>query len=150
MNMPEEERYLMTRSELLAQITTLLGGRAAEIVQFGEVTTGAANDIERATTLARGMITQYGMSEKFGAMGLESIQNRYLDGSSVKNCSPETQTQIDEEVRLTLENCQHEATELLESNRASLDKIAEYLLDKENITGEEFMRLLEPQFDNLM
>ena len=150
MNMPEEERYLMTRSELLAQITTLLGGRAAEIVQFGEVTTGAANDIERATTLARGMITQYGMSEKFGAMGLESIQNRYLDGSSVKNCSPETQTQIDEEVRLTLENCQREATELLESNRASLDKIAEYLLDKENITGEEFMRLLEPQFDNLM
>lgn len=149
MNMPEEERYLMTRSELLAQITTLLGGRAAEIVQFGEVTTGAANDIERTTALARGMVAQYGMSEKFGAMELESIQNRYLDGSSVKNCSPETQTQIDDEVRLIIAECQREATELLESNRASLVKIAEYLVDKENITGEEFMRLLESPSDSL-
>jgi cell division protease FtsH len=143
MNMPEEERYLMTRSELLAQITTLLGGRASEIVQFGEVTTGAANDIERATALARSMITQYGMSKKFGAMGLESVQNRYLDGTLVKNCSPETQAKIDEEVRLTLEDCGREATQLLENNEAILNKIAEYLLDKENITGSEFMRLLE-------
>ena len=143
MNMPEEERYLMTKNELLAQITTLLGGRAAEIVQFGEVTTGASNDIERATALARGMVTQYGMSDKFGPMGLESIQNRYLDGNHVKNCSPETETQIDGEVRQILADCQQKATELLENNRSSLDKIAEYLLEKENITGEEFMRLLD-------
>ena len=143
MNMPEEERYLMTKEELLAQITTLLGGRAAEIVQFGEVTTGASNDIERATVLARGMVTQYGMSEKFGPMGLESIQNRYLDGSSVKNYSQETETLVDEEVRQILADCQQRATEFLKNKRSSLDKIAEYLLEKENITGEEFMALLE-------
>ena len=142
MNMPEEERYLMTESELLAQITTLLGGRAAEIVEFGEVSTGASNDIERATALARGMVTQYGMSEKFGPMGLESLQNRYLDGNSVKKCSPETETQIDEEVRGILASCQQSAIALLKSKLDSLNKIAEYLLEKENITGEEFMRLL--------
>lgn len=142
MNMPEEERYLMTESELLAQITTLLGGRAAEIVEFGEVSTGASNDIERATALARGMVTQYGMSERFGPMGLESLQNRYLDGNSVKKCSPETETQIDEEVRGILASCQQNAIALLKSKLDSLNKIAEYLLEKENITGEEFMRLL--------
>lgn len=142
MNMPEEERYLMTKNELLAQITSLLGGRAAEIVQFDEVTTGASNDIERATALARGMVTQYGMSDKFGPMGLESIQNRYLDGNSIKNYSPESETQIDGEVRQILADCQQKAIELLENNRSSLDKIAEYLLEK-NITGEEFMRLLD-------
>jgi len=142
MNMPEEERYLMTKNEILAQITTLLGGRAAEIVRFGEVTTGASNDIERATGLARGMVTQYGMSDKFGPMGLESVQNRYLDGSRVKNCSDETSTLIDVEVRQILSACLQKATELLVDNRSALDKIAEYLLEKENITGEEFMRLL--------
>ena len=143
MNMPEEERYLLTKNELLAQITTLLGGRAAEIVQFGEVTTGSSNDIERATALARGMVTQYGMSDKFGPMGLESTQSRYLDGSSVKHCSPETETQIDSEVHQILAHCQQKATELLENNRSSLDKIAGYLLEKENITGVEFMQLLD-------
>ena len=143
MNMPEEERYLLTRSELLTQITTLLGGRAAEIVQFGEVTTGASNDIEHATALTRGMITQYGMSEKLGPVSLESIQNRYLDGNRVKNCSEETEAQIDEEVRTALSDCQQNAIKLLESNKTSLDKIVEYLLSKENITGEEFMGLLE-------
>ena len=142
MNMPEEERYLLTRDELHAQITTLLGGRAAELIHFGEVTTGAVNDIERATTLARGMVTQYGMSEKFGPMSLESVQNRYLDGRNVKNCSEETETLIDIEVRQILSDCQQKATDLLNDNRDSLDKIAEYLLEKENITGEEFMRLL--------
>ncbi len=142
MNMPEEDRYLMTRDELLEQITALLGGRAAEIVQFGQVTTGASNDIERATALARGMVTQYGMSERFGPMGLESIQNRYLDGNSVKHCSPETETEIDDEVRKILLKCQQEACDLLEKNRDCLDRIAEYLLEKENITGEEFMKLL--------
>jgi cell division protease FtsH len=144
MSMPEEDRYLMTKSELLAQITVLLGGRAAEIAQFGEVTTGASNDIERATALARGMVTQYGMSDALGPISLESAQSRYLDGSSVKNCSQQTETKIDDEVRLILTGCQQKASKLLEGSRASLDKIAEYLLDKENITGDEFMKLLEP------
>ena len=143
MNMPEEERYLLTKDELLAQITTLLGGRGAEILRYGEVTTGASNDIERATSLARGMVTQYGMSEAFGPMGLESVQNRYLDGRSIKNCSEETETMIDEEVRQILLSCQQKAIDLLGSNRDSLDKIAKYLLEKENITGEEFMQLIE-------
>ncbi len=143
MNMPEEERYLLTKSELLAQITTLLGGRAAEDIKFGEVTTGAANDIERATALARGMVAQYGMSEKFGPMSLESVQNRFLDGRNVKNCSEETGALVDEEVRKILSVCLQKAEELLRENLKSLDKIAEYLLEKENITGEEFMRLLK-------
>ena len=143
MNMPEEERYLLTKDELLAQITTMLGGRAAEIVQFGEVTTGASNDIERATALARGMVAQYGMSDKFGPVSLESIQNRYLDGRNVRTCSEETETLIDEEVRRILMECQRQATELLGANRGPLDRISEYLLEKENITGEEFMRLLQ-------
>jgi len=142
MNMPEEERYLLTKEELLSQITTLLGGRAAEILRYGEVTTGASNDIERATTLARGMVTQYGMSDKFGPMGLESVQNRYLDGRSVLNCSEETGAIIDEEVGQILLSCQQKAIDVLSDNCDSLDKIAEYLLEKENITGEEFMRLL--------
>ncbi|MDL2214097.1 ATP-dependent zinc metalloprotease FtsH [Clostridia bacterium OttesenSCG-928-O13] len=143
MNMPEEERYLMTRAEILAQITTLLGGRAAEMVQFGEVTTGASNDIERATKLARGMVTQYGMSDTFGPMGLESTQNQYLDGRNVSNCSEQTGTQVDEEVRKILAECQQSAVDLLKANDTSLNKISEYLLEKENITGEEFMKLLE-------
>ena len=143
MNMPEEERYLLTKDELLAQITTLLGGRAAEIVQFGSVTTGASNDIERATELARSMVTQYGMSDKMGPMSLESVKNRYLDGGRVKNCSDETGTLIDDEVRSILLDCQQKATEILNSNKNSLDKISEFLLEKENITGDEFMKLIE-------
>ena len=142
MNMPEEERYLMTRSEILAQITTLLGGRAAEIIKFGEVTTGASNDIERATKLARGMVTQYGMSDKFGPMGLESTQNQYLDGRNVVNYSSETGTLVDDEVRKILAECEQDAIDLLKANGASLDKISDYLLEKENITGVEFMSLL--------
>jgi len=143
MNMPEEERYLMTRSELLAQITSLLGGRAAETLVFGEVSTGAANDIERATRMARGMVTQYGMSDKFGPMGLESTQNQYLDGRNVANHSEQTGALIDDEVRIILAQCQQDANDLLASNRAALDTISAYLLEKENITGQEFMRLLE-------
>ena len=142
MNMPEEERYLLTKDEILAQITTLLGGRAAEIIIFGEVTTGASNDIGRATDLAHAMVAQYGMSDRIGPMGLENVQNRYLDGRIVKNCSVETETLIDEEVRQILSACQKTAAELLENNRESLDRIAEYLLEKENLSGEEFMRLL--------
>lgn len=142
MNMPEEERYLMTQSEIKTQITTLLGGRAAELVQFGEVTTGASNDIERATKLARGMVTQYGMSDTFGPMGLESSGSQYLDGRNVSNCSEQTSTVVDEEVRKILDECQKEAIALLKENKTSLGKISEYLLEKENITGEEFMDLL--------
>jgi len=147
MNMPEEERYLMTRSEMLAQITTLLGGRAAEIIKFGEVTTGASNDIERATKLVRNMVTQYGMSDKFGPMGLESTQSQYLDGRSVSNYSSETGTLVDDEVRKILVECEQSAIKLLKENDASLNKISEYLLEKENITGTEFMELLKENED---
>ncbi|MDL2235087.1 ATP-dependent zinc metalloprotease FtsH, partial [Christensenellaceae bacterium OttesenSCG-928-L17] len=142
MNMPEEERYLMTRSEILAQITTLLGGRAAEVIKFGEVTTGASNDIERATKLARGMVTQYGMSDTFGPMGLESVQTQYLDGRMVSNCSEQTGAVVDVEVQKILSTCQENAINLLTEHRRSLDKISGYLLEKENISGEEFMKLL--------
>ena len=143
MNVPEEERYLMTKSELLAQITSLLGGRAAEIVKFGEVTTGASNDIERASKLARGMITQYGMSDKFGPMNLESTTDQYLDGRSVGNYSDETGSVIDSEVRKTLAESQDAAVELLKANTEALDRIASYLLEKENISGKEFMQLMK-------
>ncbi len=149
MNMPEEERYLLTRDELYAQIVTLLGGRAAEMVTFGVASTGAANDIERATGLARSMVTQYGMSDRFGPMSLESEGNSYLDGRKVLNCSEETGAGIDEEVRKILEGCLEKAVALLKSNREALDKLSAYLLERENITGEEFMTLLgesHPQY----
>lgn len=142
MNVPEEERYLMTKDELLAEITTLLGGRAAELVQFGFVTTGASNDIERATRLARSMVTQYGMSDAFGPMGLESVENQYLDGRHVTTCSEQTIAAADEEVRVIIDQCQQAAIALLEDNKVALSKISEYLLEKENITGEEFMQVL--------
>ncbi len=143
MQMPEEERYLLTRSELLAQITTMLGGRAAEIVVFGEASTGASNDIERATRLARSMVTQYGMSEKFGMMGLESVENRYLDGRNVPTCSEATGAAIDEEVRGIIGACFESAEALLKANRDALDRIAGYLIEKETISGETFMKMLK-------
>ena len=142
MSTPEEERYLLTEDELLSQITVLLGGRAAEIVQFGVATTGASNDIERATELARKMVTQYGMSDHFGSMGLQSTQNQYLDGRYVSTCSEQTNAQADEAVREILEKCQKQAAAILEDNRTSLDAIAAKLLEKESITGEEFMGFL--------
>jgi len=141
--MPEEERYLLTKSELLAQITTLLGGRAAETVKFGEVTTGASNDIQRATKLARSMVTQYGMSEAFGPMGLETTENQYLDGRNVFGGSDQSSARVDQEVRGILDKCQKDAIELIEDNAQALERISAYLLDKENITGEEFMDLLK-------
>ena len=143
MNMPEEERYLLTKSELLAQITTLLGGRAAETVKFGEVTTGASNDIQRATKLARSMVTQYGMSEAFGPMGLETTENQYLDGRNVFGGSDQSSARVDQEVRGILDKCQKDAIKLIEDNAQALERISAYLLDKENITGEEFMDLLK-------
>lgn len=146
MNAPEEERYLLTRKELQGQIMTLLGGRGAELLEFGDSSTGAANDIERATKLARKMITQYGMSEKFGPMGLESSESQYLDGRNVTTCSEQTISLADEEVRVLIQNCQNEAVELLKENRDALIRISEQLLQKENLTGKEFMDLL--QLDN--
>ncbi len=145
MSTPEEERYLLTKDELRSQITMLLGGRAAEVVKFGTATTGAANDIERATDLARKMVMQYGMSEYFGSMGLQSTQNQYLDGRNVATCTEQTGAEADEEVRLLLEQCQNEANQILEEHRESLERIAAYLLERESITGAEFMTLLREE-----
>ena len=141
MQVPEEEKYLMTKDELMARLVTLLGGRAAEEVVFDTVTTGASNDIEKATKLARAMITQYGMSDKFGLMSLETIENQYLDGSARLNCSDETAAQIDEEVKILLRDCFEEAKRLLSENREVLDEIARYLYEEETITGKEFMKI---------
>lgn len=139
MQVPEEEKYLMSQDEILTRIVTLYGGRAAEKLVFGSITTGASNDIEKATSLARAMVTQYGMSEKFGLMGLESIENRYLDGRPVLNCGDDTAGEIDQEVMKILKQCYEKAEALLAGNREVLDKIAEYLINKETITGQEFM-----------
>ncbi len=141
MQVPEEEKYLMQKDELIARLVTLFGGRAAEEVVFGKVTTGASNDIEKATAIARAMITQYGMSERFGLMGLESVQNRYLDGRPVQNCADATAALIDSEVMALLKECYDKAKERLAENRDVLDKIAEYLFEKETITGKEFMKI---------
>lgn len=142
MNMPEEERYLMTKAELEAQIVTLLAGRAAEEVIFQESSTGASNDIERATKMARAMITQYGMSDKFGMMGLETTQNQYLDGRNVSTCSEATGALIDDEVRLIIEKCRQTAVDLLTENKQKLTEISEFLIEKETITGTQFMEIL--------
>ena len=139
MQMPEEEKFLSSREELLVELQTLLGGRAAEQVVFGISTTGAANDIERATDLARKMVTQYGMSEKFGLMTLSTVQSQYLDGAATMNCADSTASEVDQEVQKLLSNCFEQAKALLREHRALLDEIALYLLQKETITGDEFM-----------
>ena len=142
MQMPEEEeRYLMSKDEIIDQITVFLAGRAAEELVFNVQTTGASNDIERATSLARNMITQYGMSEKFGMAGLESIQNKFLDGRNVSNCSEETKTDIDKEVGRVVKECHEKAFNILKENRDALDEIAEFLINKETITGDQFMEI---------
>ena len=141
MQVPEEEKYLNTQKELEAMLVGYLGGRAAEEIVFDTVTTGAANDIEQATKVARAMITQYGMSEKFGLIGLESVQNRYLDGRPVMNCGQETASEIDHEVMKMLKEAYEEAKKLLSEHRESLDKIAAFLIEKETITGKEFMKI---------
>lgn len=144
MQMPEEEeRYLMSKDEILDQITVLLAGRAAEELVFNVKTTGASNDIERATELARNMITQYGMSDKFGMAGLESVQNKYLDGRSVSNCSEETKTAIDNEIIRVLKECHDKAVQILKDNRDALDEIARFLINEETITGERFMEIFD-------
>ncbi len=141
MQTPEEEKFLNTKKELEAMIVVALGGRAAEELVFDTVTTGAANDIEQATKIARAMITQYGMSERFGLMGLESVQNKYLDGRAVLNCGDATAGEIDEEVMKMLKAAYAEAKRLLGENREALDKIAAFLIEKETITGKEFMKI---------
>ena len=141
MQTPEEEKFLNTKSELEAMLIGLLAGRAAEEIVFDTVTTGASNDIERATKLARAMVTQYGMSERFGLMGLESVQHKYLDGRAVLNCGEETAGEIDKEVMQMLKAAYDEAKRLLTENREALDKIADFLIEKETITGKEFMEI---------
>ena len=138
---PEEEKFLETKDELIAKITTYMAGRAAEELVFHSATSGAANDIENATKIARAMITQFGMSDKFGMMSLASVDNAYLDGAAHLNCGDETAAQIDEEVRTMIHNCYQEAYQLLEENREVLDHIADYLYEHETITGKEFMKI---------
>ena len=142
MQVPEEEKYLNTKKELEAMLVGYLGGRAAEEIVFDTVTTGAANDIEQATKVARAMITQYGMSEKFGLMGLATQENQYLSGRAVLNCGDDTATEIDHEVMKLLHHSYEEAKRILGSHRTAMDKIAEYLIRKETITGKEFMKIL--------
>ncbi len=141
MQVPEEERFLMRKDELMARLVTYLGGRAAEEIVFDTVTTGASNDIEQATKVARAMITQYGMSEKFGLMSLETIENQYLSGNTSLNCSDATAAEIDQEVKQVLHDSYEEAKELLRENRDVLDKIAAFLYEKETITGAQFMEI---------
>ena len=142
MQTPEEEKFLNTKKELEAMLVGALAGRAAEEIVFDTVTTGASNDIEQATKIARAMITQYGMSEKFGLIGLESVQSRYLDGRAVLNCGDATAAEIDTEVMKMLKAAYEEAKQLLRDNREALDKIAAFLIEKETITGKEFMKIL--------
>ena len=137
---PEEEKFLSTKEELLVQLKSLLGGRAAEHVVFGTMTTGAANDIQRATGLARNMVALYGMSEEIGLMAPATVQNQYLEGQAYLDCSQETSALIDRTVQKILNGCYAQAKQLLEQNRALLDEIAEYLLVKETITGDELMQ----------
>ena len=139
MQMPEEEKYLSTAEELRTELRTLVGGRAAEQVVFGVQTTGAANDIQRATALARNMVTQYGMSEKFGLMSTASVENQYLDGQAYMDCSQETAAEVDKEVMEILQKAYADAKRILTENRGLLDEISEFLLVKETITGDELM-----------
>ena len=151
MQMPEEEKFLSSKEELIVELQTLLGGRAAEQTVFGIQTTGASNDIDRATELARKMVTQYGMSEKFGLMALSTVSNPYLDGSTMMNCADSTASAADAEIQLLLADCYEQSKKILVEHRALLDEIALYLLQKETITGDELMayvnaenRRLEP------
>ncbi len=141
MNVPEEEKYLNTQAEIHARIVEFVAGRAAEELVFHSVTTGAANDIEQATKLARAMITQYGMSEKFGMMALEEAASMYLDNRTVLNCSDETAAEVDREVMRVLKDAYEEAKKLLSEHRTALDKIAAFLIEKETITGKQFMEI---------
>ncbi len=141
MQVPEEEKYLMSKAEMEADLVTFFGGRAAEFLKFDSVTTGASNDIERATKMARAMVTMYGMSDRFGLMSLESIEDHYLDGRAVMNCGEETAAEIDKEVMSILKTAYDKAVALLKDNMDALDRIAQYLIENETITGKQFMKL---------
>ena len=149
MQLPEEEKYLVSKDELTNQIMVMLGGRSAEEEVFNLVSTGASNDIERATKTARSMVTIYGMTDKFDMMALESVQNRYLDGRSARECSDQTSTLIDEEVLNIIRTCHQNTRKLLRDNRDLLDKISEYLLEKETIFGDEFMEFVYEKYPEL-
>lgn len=149
MQLPEEEKYLVSKEELMNQIMVMLGGRAAEEEVFNLVSTGASNDIERATQTARNMVTIYGMTDNFDMMALESVQNRYLDGRAVRNCSEETSTLVDKEVLSIIRECHQKAREILRENRDLLDKISEYLLEKETIFGDEFFKFVYEKYPEL-
>ena len=146
--MPEEERYLMTKDEITEEIVTLLAGRAAEELIFKTVTTGAANDIERATELARAMVTRLGMSDEFDMMALEKESNRYLNGNTVMTCSDNTGSRADAEILNIIKSCHKKAVDVLKENTEALHRIAEFLIEKETISGEEFMEFLN-QADKL-
>ena len=141
MNVPEEEKYLQTEAEMRAKLVEFMGGRAAEELVFDTVTSGAANDIEKATNIARNMVTRFGMSKKIGLVSLETVESQYLDNRSVLNCSDEKAAQIDEEIQKLIKDSYKLAKTMLKDNRDALDKIAEFLIEKETITGKEFMEI---------
>jgi len=141
MQVPEEEKYLNSKEDIMTMIRTFCGGRAAEEIVFGSITTGASNDIERATRLARQMITMYGMSDEFGLVALETVESQYLDGRSVMNCSEETAAKVDEAIRLVMKECYEKAKAMLTENREILDRAAQFLIEKETITGKQFMEI---------
>ncbi|MBQ6575501.1 MAG: AAA family ATPase, partial [Lachnospiraceae bacterium] len=143
---PEEEKHLESKDELYEQIVTALAGRAAEEIIFASITNGASNDIEKATSLARSMVTRFGMSDRFGLIKLESMEDRYLSGRMVMECADETAAGVDEEVMKILSNAYEEAKRLLNENRDLLDTLAEYLLQKESITGKQFMEIFRTKY----
>lgn len=149
MQLPEEEKYLVSKDEMLDQITVMLGGRAAEEVEFNIISTGASNDIERATQSARSMVSMYGMTETFDMMALENVRNRYLDGRSVANCSEQTLTKVDEETLKIIKACHKKAIELLETNKELLADISNALLEKETLMGDEFMEFIFEKYPEL-
>jgi cell division protease FtsH len=149
MQLPEEEKYLVSKDEMLDQITVMLGGRAAEEVEFNIISTGASNDIERATQSARSMVSMYGMTETFDMMALENVRNRYLDGRSVANCSEQTLTRVDEETLKIIKACHKKAIELLETNKGLLADISNALLEKETLMGDEFMEFIFEKYPEL-
>ena len=145
LNVPEEEKHLQTEAELRAELVTFTAGRAAEEIVFGSVTTGAANDIEKATKIARSMITRFGMSEKFGMVGLESVAGEYLDNRLVLNCSEVTEAEVDKEVMKLIKESYEKAKKLLQEHKDTMDKIAAFLIEKETITGKQFMEIFHQE-----
>ena len=145
MQVEEDERFLMSREEAFNKLATLTGGRVAEDVVFNSITTGASNDIEQATKLARAMITRYGMSDDFGMVALETVNNQYLGGDTSLACSAETAAKIDKEVVAMIAEAYQKAKRIISENRPVMDKLAAYLLEKETITGEEFMEILNEE-----